>query len=231
MSHLKIIVPTYNCVSTIKKTLSSVTSQGYSNLSCDVIDDCSSDETYEQAKLWCKPLEHFNVYENTERKYALRNIVEHCLSLDDDMIVCILDGDDYLIRNNAIRLIVDAYQKEDCDILWTNYETNFSPASGFSNYVPSGVDVYKFPWSSSHMKTFKVSALKMIDLTNFKNKQDEWFERCYDQALMLPIMHATKNWHFLNESIYHYSVDPENTFKSIELQAYIENFIRMRGYI
>ena len=81
------------------------------------------------------------------------------------------------------------------------------------------------------MKTFKVSALKKIDVSNFKNKEGEWFLRCYDQALMLPLMHSTNNWYFLNEKLYHYSVDPEVTFKSIELQAYIENFIRTRGYI
>ena len=231
--HIKVVIPTYNCSVFIKRTLSSIASQSGDNFSCDVIDDCSDDETYEQAKLWCKPYDNFNVYRNSERKYALRNIVEHCNNklLEDDMIICLLDGDDYLINNNSLQLISDTYQRENCDVLWSNYETNFSPASGFSNYVPSGVDVYKFPWSSSHMKTFKVSALKNIDWINFKNKEGEWFKRCYDQAIMLPLMHSTQNWYFLNEKLYHYHVDPETTFQSIELQAYIENFIRTRGYV
>ena len=72
---------------------------------------------------------------------------------------------------------------------------------------------------------------KNLNYDDLKDANGNFYEMTYDQAIMLPLMHSTQNWYFLNEKLYHYHVDPETTFQSIELQAYIENFIRTRGYV
>jgi len=233
--HCKILIPVYNSELKVKKTISSVASQNYDDFSCDILDDCSDDGTWSQINHYIKPFDRFNLYKNEDRCWALRNIVEWCHHLertsDEDMVIGILDGDDCLIDNDAINKIMRCYEREGCDVLWTNYHTTFEPASGFSKFIPSGVDVYKFPWASSHFKTFKLSALAKINLDNFKDETGDYFKRCYDQALMLPLLHKTQNWYFLDQKLYHYNVNQETTFNTIELQAQIENRIRKRGYV
>ena len=233
--HFKALIPVYNSELKVKKTISSVASQNHDDFSCDILDDCSDDGTWSQINHYIKPFDRFNLYKNEERYWALRNIVEWCHHLkrthDEDMVIGILDGDDYLTDNSAITKIMRCYEREGCDVLWTNYHTPFAPASGFSKFIPSGVDVYRFPWSSSHLKTFKLSALAKINIDNFKDESGDYFKRCYDQALMLPLLHSTQNWYFLDQRMYYYGVNPETTFNTIELQAQIEHKIRTRGYL
>ena len=76
MHNLKIVVPFYNVEKWIKQCIESIKSQNYKNFSCVVIDDVSTDDSYEKCISAVGDDKRFVVVKNEEKKYALKNIVD-----------------------------------------------------------------------------------------------------------------------------------------------------------
>ena len=71
-----IIVPVFNAEKYIKKCLNSIIKQSYKNFQVKVIDDCSTDSSYELALEICNRYENFCISKNPIRLGALNNIYE-----------------------------------------------------------------------------------------------------------------------------------------------------------
>ena len=100
--------------------------------------------------------------------------------------------------------------------------------------MPSNVDPYAWPWSSSHLRTFKASLLKNVSDKNFLNHKGEWFQRGYDQALMLPIIHVSNSRKYVPEVCYVYNIDSVSIpFRDYEEMSQIStiNIVRSRGFL
>ena len=69
-----IIVPVFNSEKFIEKCLNSIIKQSYKNFQVKVIDDCSTDYSYELALEICSKHENFQVSKNPRRLGALNNI-------------------------------------------------------------------------------------------------------------------------------------------------------------
>ena len=192
MDKLKVvfICPSFNISSNVEKLVGSFKDQVNPNWDCIIVDDISSDSTYEDLIRETKGDERFIIIKNQEKKYALRNIVEASKKLDDNIIVAVVDGDDSLCNDKTVEILLGAYA-DGSEVVWTahKWDTNGMNISG---PIPENVDPYFWPWRSPHLRTFKSSLLKKIDNKNFMNFKGEWFKRGYDQALMLPLMHLTK---------------------------------------
>ena len=83
------------------KSLLSYISQNYNNYHCYVIDDISSDDSYQVARSFIKNNDHFTLIKNTEKRYALGNIA-HTLNNAD-----LNDSD--VARHDLVRKIINAY--------------------------------------------------------------------------------------------------------------------------
>ena len=57
-----IIVPVFNAEKYIKKCLNSIIKQSYNNYQVRVVDDCSTDSSYEIASSICANYENFDIY-------------------------------------------------------------------------------------------------------------------------------------------------------------------------
>ena len=49
--HISVVIPTFNSSKTIEKTLMSVIAQSYKPSEIIIVDDCSSDDTYQKSNL------------------------------------------------------------------------------------------------------------------------------------------------------------------------------------
>ena len=71
----KVIIPSYNCSEYIEKCINSLINQDYENYECFIIDDCSTDNTYELVNSLIENDERFILIKNNENCGALANIV------------------------------------------------------------------------------------------------------------------------------------------------------------
>lgn len=95
---VSIITPLYNCSKYFEETFKSVVNQTFSNFEWLIIDDCSSDDSYELAKTLCKNDSRFHVYQTPKNggTSVARNIG---LKNAKGRYITFLDSDDLLDPN------------------------------------------------------------------------------------------------------------------------------------
>jgi len=226
------VVPCFNASKNLKMLSSSLISQKDDRWDCIIIDDMSEDDTHSVA---CTiPSAKFAIIKNDKKKFALKNIVDTARMYQsrDDVVIAVIDGDDFLCNDDTVSILLDEYESG-ADIVWTAHQWDIN-GMNISKDIPQNVDPYSWPWCSSHLRTFKPSLLKNISNKNFKNCQGKWFERGYDQALMLPLLHVSENRKYVPDVCYQYninSVSIENRSWEERDQISTINIVRSRGFL
>ena len=80
------IVPSYNIEKNISTLIKSIKEQDYDNWSCVIIDDISSDDTWNVLHKTLENDKSFSIIRNAEKKYALKNIIESARKFENDEI-------------------------------------------------------------------------------------------------------------------------------------------------
>lgn len=212
------------------------------NVECFFLEDQISENFRSKLEKLCGNSSNKFLVENFygRRLYGLFNI---CRFLDDlgksdeesESIIGIIDCDDFLWGNDCFKNIKNEYDN-DFDIVWTANELE-GIGVNFSAPLNEALDVYKHAWVSSHFKTFKLKHYLSVNQKNFLDENGEWFTACYDQALMLPIIHNAINsggkTKYIDKVhyIYHGDLNPDEGSNYRQAQLNNESFIRSRGYI
>jgi glycosyltransferase involved in cell wall biosynthesis len=228
------ISPCFNASKNLKNLIESVRSQKDDRWFHVFIDDISTDDTQEEFDRVVGSDERFSMIKNDEKKYALRNIVEVARQYQDekDTIIAVIDGDDQLCNEDTVSLLMDQYEKGN-DVVWTGHRWDINGIN-ISRDMPKNVDPYGWPWCTSHLRTFRSTLLSKISDSNFKNHQGEWFQRGYDQALMLPLLKLTQKRKYIDEICYLYNIDSVsvNDRDWAEMnQLSTINLVRARGFL
>ena len=113
---MRIIVPAYNCSQWIHKGIKSIKEQTFTNFKCIIIDDASTDNTFEVAKEAIDEDDRFQLIRNTENVGALANIYNgiKLISNSDEDIIVTLDGDDWLASRGGLSTLNKVYNEKDC---------------------------------------------------------------------------------------------------------------------
>lgn len=226
------ICPLYNAGKNLDSLISSFRQQKNQDFDVILIDDMSTDsgETVRIANTFVNDKIELKV--NNVKKFALRNIVETAREYNNSSIIAVVDGDDSLCNEYTVDILYDAY-KNNSDVVWTahKWDTN---GMNISRQMPQNVDPYQYPWCSSHLRTFKKSLLNEISDKNFKDSNDQWFKRGYDQALMLPLLKLSKKRTYIDKVCYKYninsvSIDDRNWAEHSQLSTVA--FVRSRGFV
>lgn len=228
---LTFIIPCFNAQKNLKLLCDSLISQKDPSWNAIFIDDMSTDETLAELREIASNDERFMIIENVERKFALRNIVETARELDDT-IVAIIDGDDQLCNDDTVSLIKSAHDERNM-VVWTGHRWDINNMN-VSRELPEKVNPYQFGWCSSHLKTFDAELLRSIAESNFKDCYGRWFERGYDQALMLPLLFISARHRYVPDVCYLYKIEScsiENRDWTERKQLQTINFIRARGFL
>ncbi|WP_175640285.1 glycosyltransferase family 2 protein [Metabacillus schmidteae] len=116
---ISIIIPMYNVKDYIVETIESVINQTMEDIELVLIDDCSSDGTYEIAKKYLERYPNITLIRNKKNQgvSASRNIG---LKLSKGHYIYFLDSDDY-IEKDAIKKLYMAAQRENADLVIGNH--------------------------------------------------------------------------------------------------------------
>ncbi len=226
------IVPCYNMSRNFENLVSSIVSQNDDRWRCIMIDDISEDDTWK----YLSSINHekFHMIKNKSKKFALRNIVDNARLFQDrdDIVIATIDGDDMLCNDDTVSLLLDEYDRGS-DVVWTAHKWDIN-GMNISKEMPAKVDPYSWPWSTSHLRSFRSKLMKTVSDENFKDVNGEWFVRGYDQALMLPLLSKTDKRLFLDKVCYQYninSVSIKNRSWEEREQISTINVVRSRGFL
>lgn len=217
-----IVVPVYNAGEFIEKCMKSIFSQNYNNFDIIVIDDCSTDNTYDILK---KIKNNYNIPFNLLRnEIRLRSPLENWIkgiefcSKDKEDIIITVDGDDYLANDNVLSYLNNIYQDEN---IWMTYG-QFEPLSRtYSHYCKPIPDTRTYrksgKWLTSALRTVKRKLFDKIDRNDLKTEDGEYYKVSGDSAYMYPIieMSGKKHIKFIDEVLYMYNdLYPGNEMKT-----------------
>ena len=237
------VTPVYNCEKTIHKTLYSMMAQSYDSWHAIIINDISSDSTLDKINKTINSSiykDRFTVIDNLEKHGEVRNTLQAIKTIDDNSIVCRVDGGDWITENDCLYVLNKCYNTYDPAVMWTSHRWAYTNQN-ISNRLDMKKfkSVYDHPWVSSHMKTFRCKYLKEVDDKNFRDENGDYIMIACDQAIFLPMMHLGhiqgKELLHLPMVCYHYSIDleKEDLFtcdRSIN-QRDSALFLRKRGYV
>lgn len=205
-----IIVPVFNAEKYIEKCLNSIIKQSYQNYQVTVIDDCSTDSSYELASEICTNFENFTISKNQRRLGALNNICE-LLSLKinepSKTIDILVDGDDYLYSRDVINILHEKYLNTNCLI---TYGSHLSSKGIQGKKYPKLIREFKlyrkYFWYASHLKTFRHDLWLSIDQKDLLDQNGKYFSVASDLALMFPMLEMAGNrQEFVKDILYVYN--------------------------
>jgi glycosyltransferase involved in cell wall biosynthesis len=236
------VTPAFNCEKDIVQTIKSVYSQSYDNWRMVVYDDMSTDGTAQVVEDMSKKLglgSRLSVVSRTEKHGEVRNTLDAVSNIDENEIVCRLDGGDWLTENDGLFYLNHVYQNENISVAWTAHRWAFSTNNNISGPLKDNISVYHQPWVSSHLKTFRRSSINNINERNFKDDDGNYVMIACDQAIFLPMIHKAqldgRKCIFIPMVMYHYCIDIDNPelFKTERAyrQKHSAEWVRARGYI
>jgi len=227
-----ITVPVYNALTYVEDCLNSIKSQIYKDYEVFVVDDCSTDGTWEIVKK-CEKIDNFHVFRNDVRSHSpIGNIVratKEANCKDKDIIVNV-DGDDQLSSIYVLSCLNWAYQNKD---VWATYgqfsSSQYSLCQPISNHR-----VYRKEnvWKVGHLRTYKKWLFDLIKDKDLRDEDGEYYKFAGDCALIYPIveMCGSKHLKYIDTVLYMYNNDNYlNEWRVDEKQQdYIKNKIKSK---
>ena len=237
MNRFLVIVPFYNVEEWIEKCISSIKVQKYKNFACALIDDISTDASYQKCVDATADDKRFTIIKNEEKKYALKNIIDgiDALSPQDEDIIVTVDGDDWVYDENVFKKVLDRYEKTRCLITYGNYERYPDGQLGHCNKYSDGIinnNAFRQDmWRASHLRTFKYKLWKNIKDSDFLDNDGNYLDVAWDLAFMFPMLEmAQERQECFSEPLYVYNMaNPNNDFKlKLQRQRMFDGMIRRR---
>jgi glycosyltransferase involved in cell wall biosynthesis len=239
---ITIITPFYNAESYIENCILSVVSQDYENYKFMLIDDASTDNSLQVVKSLLAKLpvdiqKKIKLTQNFTNMGAVYNHWHALQKVDDDNIILLLDGDDWLVNNNTIfNFYNNLYQQGiefaygSCYSLADNIPLI---AQNYPNQVKNNKTYrsHKFPWNMpyTHLRTFTKSLFNGLGEEKFKDTNGDWLRAGGDGALFYELIERADPNKVIavKEILYNYNdLNPLNDYKvNSEEQTRNANYI------
>jgi hypothetical protein len=183
-------------------------------------------------------LDNFKLIKNSNKKYALENIVNgiDTLNCDDEDVILMVDGDDWLANTFVLNRLNQIYSERDPLMTYGSYCYHPTGQIGVepSRYPQQIVESNSFredQWRASHLRTFKYKLWKNLNKKDLQDSSGKYYTMAYDQAIMLPLLEmASEKAVYIDDILYTYNREnPNNIDKTkAQKQAGIANEIRRK---
>ena len=205
-----IIVPLFNSERFLEKCLNSIIKQSFSNYQVKVVDDCSTDSSYDVAAKICANYDNFYIRKNPRRLGALNNINE-MLSLEikepSKTIDILLDGDDYLYSGDVLNIIYEKYLNTNCLITYGSHLSSHGVQGKKYPWFIRKFNLYrKYFWYASHLRTFRHDLWLSVNPNDLLDKNGQYYSVAWDLAIMYPMLEMAGNrQEFVQDLLYVYN--------------------------
>lgn len=112
MELVSVIMPTYNVEKYVGEAIESILNQTYENFEFIIVDDCSTDSTYEICKKYANQDSRIKLYKNSEN-LKISKTLNFALSKSTGKYILRMDGDDISVpdRIEKMKVFLDANPK------------------------------------------------------------------------------------------------------------------------
>jgi glycosyltransferase involved in cell wall biosynthesis len=199
---IMVITPVFNSEKWITKCIESVAQQDYDNYEMHIINDMSTDYTFEYAQAAIQNLPDeirgkFYLQRNRRNFGAVRNQVERIRDYcGGDDIIMLLDGDDWLVNDPTI---FDKYN----NLYHEGYQFTYGSCWSVIDNIPlisqeyppevkkyRSYREYKFAWNMpyTHLRTFHSSLFEGTADDNFQDNDGNWYKAGGDGAIFYTLI-------------------------------------------
>lgn len=190
-----ILIGSYNNEKWAAQNLDSVISQTHQNFKVIYYNAASTDKTGEIVQEYAEKDKRVVLHTSPERhlkSWFLAN-VENWEQINDNDIVCVLDGDDFLANEEVLDYLNEVYNKTDCwmtyggMIVWNGGEDTQEafPQNSEAPYEVKANRLYrKDLWRYSHFRTCRGFLWKKVNKAEMISKSDGEFMTLEDLVLM-----------------------------------------------
>jgi len=204
----------YNVEKWVGTTIRSALAQTYSDFEAIVIDDMSTDSSYDVVHNLIRDDPRFTLIKNEEKRYALENIIRgvKMLSPEDEDVIVTLDGDDWFANKDVLKTLKGVYEKKECFITYGTYLTYPEGRrpwniTEYSENVVSNADYRKDVWRASHLRTFKHKLWNKIREEDLLEDDGQTRPAAWDLAFMFPMLEmAGPRSAYIEEILYIYNM-------------------------
>jgi glycosyltransferase involved in cell wall biosynthesis len=220
----RIVIASYNNSDWVEYNIASVLNQTYTNYEVIYIDDASTDDTRQRVKEIIGNDPRFTIIEHDVNMGGTYNHMYYStLDLEDDnIIICLLDGDDWLYDETVLSKLNDFYNKNQ---VWMTYGGMYVYRGGDSVELPSPqnsvysdyVHQHKLyrndHWRASHFRTYRSYLFKNVSLDTMRSlKTNEFYWQAGDLALQYPCLEMCSKERIgvLDFPTYVYNAIPQN---------------------
>jgi len=209
--HFKILTACRNVEEWIARSVQSVQDQTYDDWQAIIINDCSTDRTWQILQEQVGSSDKYLLVQNKQRKYKLHNFVDTLLSVQpaQEDVLIILDADDWFYDENVLGYLAEIYKNPDIWITWGSY-INFSNRKvGAARKIPKKWSIRTgSPSIFTHLKSFKYFLWQSIKDEDFRTSwSNEYYITSDDNAFMRPMIEMAGSDHrkFIDRILYVYN--------------------------
>lgn len=230
---ISLVMPVYNVESFLSKALTSVENQTFKDFEMIIVDDGSSDKSYEIAEEFCSKNPNFKLIkqENSGPAAARNTGVMHCKG----EYIAFMDSDDYL-EKNFLEGLYKLAKKTGADITCCNFNMYF-PNKKLKIYMPFNslpgvytkskalrklildVSVHYFIWNKLYKRELFMERNIKFD--------DMYFE---DISTSPRLFYFAKTVAFTSKALYNYTMRENSILHSINAKK-VNDYIKALGII
>ncbi len=204
---LVILSTGWNIQNFVCEYIDSIKSQTYKDFVAYLIDDVSTDNTFEIAQNYIADDPRFILIKNTEKKWKTKNfidVVKNNSNIDSNDVLVEIDADDKLADENVLMKIYNIYMENpDIWVCGSKWIDTLGHPGRYGIIIPekarTGYTIF------SHMRTFKAFLFRAIREEDFLFN-GEYFKAACDIAHGVPIleMAGSRHYYYLDEVTYIY---------------------------
>jgi glycosyltransferase involved in cell wall biosynthesis len=195
-----VISPFRNSEKYLKKCILSVVQQDYVNYKHIIINDNSTDDSMREVLQTIVKLPEyiqnkFEIVQNDESVGAVKNQIDWIRKQNDDAIILLLDGDDWLINNNTIfhyyNQLYDDVEftygscwslADNIPLIAQDYPTDIKNSKKYRNHHFNWILPY------THLRTFKKSLINNLNDSNFQDENNNWYKAGGDGSVFYALI-------------------------------------------
>lgn len=212
----KIVIPSFNSINYLPKTLHSIEIQSFKKFDVCVIDDGS---TLPQQRTIIDDFCSRNGWRKIfhDKNYgALQGLVEAVNSFEcvDDDVIVVIDGDDWLAHENVLDYLYQVYSENDIYMTWGQcevYPFSKTPMK-YAQPIPDMVIEQKLyrdiPFPFWHPATFKYILWRHIKDEDLRDVDGHYFRLMKDKATLFPMLEMCgRKKMYIDKTLYIYNIE------------------------